>query len=320
MPPSRAEIEAITRYQERTITRAQLLDLGAASSWIGRRVAADEWQRLYPGVFVVHNGPVSWDTRARGALLYAGAGAALSLEAAAYVHGMITSPPRRLDVDVPAARRVQDQPGLRIHVRRRMPRAYGRLMTVNPADTVLDLLSSSEGTVDETIALITSAVRARTWPREILEAAARRRRLRHRDLLHELLGVVAEGVESPLEHRYRRDVEHRHGLPKARLQIRQRVGGLWIRADAVYVDLGVRVELDGRVAHPDGRTDVDTWRDNAVVVERGELTLRYRWRHVAVTPCATAVQVAAALRTRGWSGRLRPCGPGCAAHQTGQAF
>jgi len=80
----------------------------------------------------------------------------------------------------------------------------------------------------------------------------------------------------------------------------------------VYRGLGVRIELDGALAHPDGRTDGDTWRDNAVLIARGEITLRYRWRHVAVTPCVTAVQVSGALRLGGWTGRPHPCGPECA--------
>lgn len=133
-----------------------------------------------------------------------------------------------------------------------------------------------------------------------------------RALLLELLGEAEPGIESPLEHRYARDVERRHGLPRARAQVRDRVGGRWIRADRVYEGLGVRVELDGRLAHPTGRTDDDTWRDNSVVIERSEVTLRYRWRHVAVEPCATAGQVASALRARGWTGGATRCSPTCA--------
>ncbi len=73
----------------------------------------------------------------------------------------------------------------------------------------------------------------------------------------------------------------------------------------------MRCELDGELAHPGGRTDSDTWRDNAVLIERGDITLRYRWGHVALTPCATAAQVAAALRLRGWRGAPRACKPDC---------
>ena len=312
VPPSRTAVERIARYQDETVTRAQLLEIGAFHSWIDRRVLLGEWQRLFPGVFVVHNGPVAWESRARGALLYAGRNAALSRTSAAFVHEMVPAPPRVLDVDVPAGRRVQRQRLLRVHLRRQMPVAYGHLLTVSPAETVLDLVADSRS-VDDALSIVAAALRVRTSSAEILDAAARRRRLRRRPLLLELLGEVDDGIESPLELRYRRDVERRHHLPHARLQVRQRLGGSWIRADAVYEGLGVRVELDGRLGHPGGRTDADTWRDNMVLIEHGDVTLRYRWSHVAVAPCTTAAQVAAALHARGWAGRARACRAGCRA-------
>ncbi len=90
---------------------------------------------------------------------------------------------------------------------------------------------------------------------------------------------------------------------------------MWLRADCRYEGLRVRVELDGQLAHPGGRTDADTLRDNIVVISTDEITLRFRWRHVAVTPCAVAEQVVLALRSRGWTGTPRPCGRTCPLHR-----
>lgn len=81
----------------------------------------------------------------------------------------------------------------------------------------------------------------------------------------------------------------------------------------------MRVELDGRLAHPFGRTDADVWRDNAVVLAHAELTLRYRWAHVAVAPCRTARQVAGALRAGGWRSRPARCSPACPVLETDAA-
>ena len=50
---------------------------------------------------------------------------------------------------------------------------------------------------------------------------------------------------------------------------------------------------------------------NAVMLAHHEITLRYRWHHVAANPCATADQLASALRARGWRATLRNCGPRC---------
>ncbi|WP_255491690.1 hypothetical protein [Actinotalea sp. JY-7876] len=177
-------------------------------------------------------------------------------------------------------------------------------------ETVVDLVADAR-TEDDAMARVCDAVRAGTHPDEVLAALDRRGRSARSALLRDLLCEVGDGVESPLERRYRRDVERRHGLPKACLQVRHRLDGSWVRADVVYEKYALRVELDGRLAHPGGRTDADTWRDNAVLLERAELTLRYRWAHVAVTPCRTTLQVEAGLRAGGWSGTARPCGPTC---------
>lgn len=312
MPPPRSNaVRRLAEVQDLALSRAQLLALGASSAWIARRVSSGAWQRPFPGVVVTHSGPVSWVTRARCAVLYAGGGAALSHAAAAHLYGFDRKPPPAVDVSVPATRRVTPQPGLRIHLRRRMPRAQGSLPCVNPVDTVLDVAGTARD-VDAVVAAVTAAAREGIRPWHVRRALEERARHPHRALLRDLLADVADGVESPLEARYRRDVERAHGLPRATLQGRQRLDGGWIRSDARYAEQGVRIELDGALAHPGGRTDADTWRDNAVLLTAGDLTLRYRWRHVAVTPCRTALQVSSALRGRGWSGRPVPCGPGCA--------
>jgi len=293
------------------VTRAALVDLGARPSWISHQVDTGRWQRLFPGTYVLHTGTPTWRTRASAALAYAGAGAALSHRSAAYRHEFTTTAPWLLDVAVPWSRRVAEQPGLRVHRRRRMPPSAGNLRTVDRPHTVLDLVGEVSE-VDDVVGILCSAARARTWPFEIRLALEGRARVRHRDLLQEVLAEVAEGMESPLERRYHHDVERRHRLPRARLQERERLTFGWIRADARYEGLGTRVELDGALAHPGGRTDQDTWRDNAVVIAHDERTLRYRWFHVACRPCEVAVQVEAALLVGGWTGRAVPCGQGCA--------
>ena len=104
-------------------------------------------------------------------------------------------------------------------------------------------------------------------PSTILLALDGRGRVRHRALVVDVLAEVAAGVESPLERRYRRDVERAHGLPISELQVREVLSGRWVRADGRYRPYRTRVELDGQLAHPGGRTDEDTWRDNAALLE-----------------------------------------------------
>jgi hypothetical protein len=310
MRPVGGALERLIEQQAGVVSRAQLVELGWTGASISRRVTSARWQRLFRGVFVTHSGPVVWRSRAFGALLYAGRDAALSHGSAAFVHGFAREP-SLITVTVPATRTVRAQPGLVVHRRVDMPPAWGRPRRLDRGVTVVDLAAALSSS-DDVVGLVTASVRAGAHPEEILAALGGRGRVPHRRLLAELVGNVASGIESPLEYRYHRDVERRHRLPAARLQVSHRLEHGWIRADRLYESLGVRVELDGGLAHPGGRTDADVWRDNAVVVARAEITLRYRWRHVVVDPCGTARQVGQALCSRGWRGSAQPCGPGCA--------
>ncbi|GAA4434191.1 hypothetical protein GCM10023169_41490 [Georgenia halophila] len=303
-------IDQLAERQDGVMTRGQLLAHSATSDWITRQVRGRRWTRLFPGVYLTHTGRPEWRSKARAALLYAGRGAVLSHSSAAYRHRLVDRPGQRIEVLVPHGRTVRRQPGLTIRSSRSIPPSWGALPATNPADTLLDLLHRRGTTEDDVIALLNRAVRVGVDLEEIRRRSQARGRLRHRGLLGEMLTAAAEGVESPLELRYRR-IERAHGLPVARLQAREVVDGLYLRADCRYVRLALRVELDGQVAHRNGTTDADVWRDNVVGVAAQELTLRYRWRHVTVTPCAVARQVALALLSKGWTGRPRPCGPEC---------
>ncbi len=318
MPSDRTIIKAIAERQFGVVSAAQAIAAGASASWLSRQVDRELWQRLAPGVYLPRSGPVPWKTRAAAGLLYAsgseelrlGLPLALSHDSAAYLWEFTTAPPGQVHVLIPEARRVRPQPGLVIARRRRMPPAAGRLRKTDAAETVLDLAAAAEGE-DAVVAVVAAAARARVWPAYLRQALAGRGRVRHRSMLLEILAEVEDGVESALEHRYR-GVERRHGLPRAVLQVRERLGHGLIRSDVRYEEYCLTVELDGGFAHPFGRTDADTWRDNAVLLARGDLTLRYRWAHAVGRPCEVAVQVGGVLRMRGWTGVLRRCGPGCA--------
>lgn len=305
-----AAVASRTRRRHGVVLTAELKAWGADKAWIKRQVDGGRWQRLHRGVLVTHSGPVSWWTQAWAAVLYAGPGAAVSHGSAAVVHGWAVARGGAVEVSVPRTRRVRPTHGVIVHHRTAVPPVTAGLPTVARAHAVVDLVAHARSD-DDAIAFLCAAVRHGTWPDDILAALAVRPRVRRRALLTDVLAEVVNGVESALEHRYRRDVERAHGLPAGTLQQRETVGGRWIRADCLYVGWGTRVELDGQLAHPFGRTDEDTWRDNAVLLERGDLTLRYRWSHVALRPCRTADQVARALQAQGWPGRARPCGPAC---------
>lgn len=307
---SPGEVAEIVGDRAGVVRTSELVRRGASHSWVSRQVEHGHWQRLHRGVLLTHSGPVPWESQAFAALLYAGERAGLSHEAAAFLHRMSPRPPGVIDVTIPADRVVAPSEGLRLHRPRRLPARTGWPLRTAVVDTALDLAAAAHG-ADEILGWLCEAVRSRASAGELRRELGRRPRMLNRAIVRELLGEVAEGVESPLEGRYHRDVEQAHRLPRSKLQVRHLLDGAWVRADRVYPAHALRIELDGALAHPRGRTESDTWRDNAVTLELHQRTLRYRWAHVRLTPCRTAAQVVTGLRIAEPGLRVRACQPGC---------
>jgi hypothetical protein len=163
------------------------------------------------------------------------------------------------------------------------------------------------------IAVLADACQSgRTTPARLADRLRLRVRLPRRKFLLLVLEDVANGTYSVLEHRYLTRVERPHGLPTAKRQRRVKPGRSAGYRDVEYLGTATVVELDGRLGHQwqqDRWGDLDRDVDSAV---GGDLTVRLGWRQV-LDPCGTAVRVARVLAARGWTGTLRPCGPGCAA-------
>lgn len=295
--------------QSRAITAPQARALGISASWIKHKIDSGLWQRAYRGVYVTHSGPLDWQTRAFAAVLSCGRGAYLSHETAWFMHGLNPSAPRFISVSVPGERYVTGQPGIKVYRRKLRIGTEGVLARSIPEETALDLITQTEKASD-IIGILTAGVRGPIHPTLLLRALDKRKRFKHRGLIMGILADIEDGVESPLEHLYD-ELERNHGLPRSSKQMSDVVNGIRIRADRVFEDYFVHIELDGELAHPGGRTNLDTWRDNAVMVKSGTITLRYRWNHIVGSPCATAAQIAAALQSRGWRGTPTKCGPTC---------
>lgn len=303
--PGRALLR-LAAAQEDVLTRDQALGLGLSRHSLTRLVEQERWQRLTPGLFLVHTGTAAWPSLAWGGVLLGGEGARLGHEAAAHAHGLIDEPPDPITVLVPHHVQVQDRsPWAFVRERpgARSPRVTGSPPRTLIADTVLDLcLDGSASRVED---WVTRAVQRRMVTTALVKRALRRRsRHPHRALLAELLTDVAQGAESPLELRYLRDVERRHGLPAGLRQVVDAEGTA--RRDVLYVDLGVVVELDGRRGHEAEGAFRDMRRDNKATAD-GLVSLRYGFADVHGQPCVVAREVAAVLRRRGWTGDLRRC-------------
>jgi hypothetical protein len=222
-------------------------------------------------------------------------------------------PSASIHVSVPAQSGSLIIPGLVLHYSSRLPGARhpARLPPQTTLEeTVLDLADASRTAEDAVAWAIKACQRRLSTPDRITTALETRNRVRWRRDLTDAVAEVRTGVHSPLELRYLRDVERRHGLPRGDRQAVTIRRGARQYADVRYTEYGVVVELDGVLAHPAEAKKHDSRRDNANTID-GLQTLRYGWVPVAYHACAVAREVGDLLRHRGWQGSPRSCGKGC---------
>lgn len=295
------------------LERQQALRAGVRRDVIDGLLRTGRWQRMQQGVYGIFTGEPCREAQLWAVLLRAGPDAALSHRTAAALFGLAGDSAGPTHVIVPRDRRPRRIPGVIIHrVDRARSARHPALLLPRTCieETVLDLAATARS-VDEAFGWIFRATgKWLTDAERIRRAMAARQKMRWRAELSACLDDADEGVRSNLEHRYVRDVERPHGLPRAMRQARVIRYGRVSYLDNLYEDYLVCVELDGRAAHPLGERWRDYRRDNAGAVD-GIITLRYGWSDVTGQPCQVAAQIADILRRRGWKGAGQNCGPRC---------
>jgi len=303
------DLRRVSRRQHDVVSRAQALEAGLTRSQIRCHLESERWQRIHPGIYATHNGPVTWPARASAATLHAGTGAALILGSAAYLWGLADREPAVITVGVPLDRKPVRVVGTRIRRLRRLETAIVQRLTVTTrAQTVIDLAGEPGCDIDEAVALAARAAQRRHLSAVDLLAELRaRHRHPHGEVLALALGDIDGGVESAAEFRFVRDVQRAHGLPELLRQVGNRDGG---RRDFESDEFKVVIEIDGRLWHAGERFHSDRRRDRRTATE-GKATLRGGWLDVAARPCELARDIALTLQQRGWTGELRRCSPDC---------
>lgn len=300
--------------QSGIVDRGQALALGFSRRQISHRLRSGAWQLVYPGVYATFTGPLSREARLWAAVRRAGDGAMVSHETAAEVHGIIDKPRGAvIHITVPLRRRpAPNRPvrGIAIHrsdQSRQQSLGPFNLPRTTVEDTVLDLVAASP-TFDQAYTWISRAVSRQRVTVSILRSAlAARRRIRWRVWLDDAFEEAADGVDSPLERRYVRDVERAHGLPRSQRQARRQFGTKAHYRDNWYADYRVVVEIDGPAYHQNEQVQQDKSRDNLNLAIDDVRTYRFGPVDVTERVCETAAMVAATLRRNGWRGSPRPC-------------
>ena len=306
-------LPAVLRRQHGVVSHEQAIASGLSADAVRWRVASGRWERIARGLYRVRDAPWTWEARAHALALRLGPAGALTLEAAAHLHGVETRRPQVLTGAV-AGRQVQRLVGTRVTRRRDLDIVHrGGLPVTSGATTVLDLTARPGVTWRETVHTVARWVqRAVVTTDELAAALAGLRRHPQRRVITGVLGPVSEGVESVLELGALRRVIRAHGLPQPVLNDRRVQAASGVRRDAEWQEFGVILECDGLLAHGGESIHRDRLRDRQAA-RTGRLTLRAGYADIEFGPCELAADIFATLTTRGYRGRISPCRPGCRA-------
>jgi hypothetical protein len=171
------------KNQASVFSRRQALDGGYVASAIDAKVRRGAWATLYPGVYTCAAGQLDKHGQLWAVVLYAGQGALLSHETAAWLHGFGGAPAGLIHVMIPVERRVREPQGVRVHRSSRVLAAVTqdddppRTLAV---ETILDLVNESESAADACVWVDRAVAVGVTDQRQLLAAAAERKKLRWR--------------------------------------------------------------------------------------------------------------------------------------------
>lgn len=306
-------IAEVLDRQHGALTREQAMRAGLSRSLVATRLDSGRWQRLHRGVFAAFSGPVPRETQLWAAVLRVGEHAVLSHHSAAELWRLSDAQSGPIHVTVPRKATSSAVPGLVLHFSARLAETRHPVRLppqTKVEETALDLADLAPTAEDAVAWPMRACQRRLTTPDRIIAALAARDRARWRRDVADAIPDIRAGVHSPLELRYARDVERRHGLPRGDRQVAVARGVTRQYIDVLYAGYGVVVELDGVLAHAADGRGRDMRRDNANTLD-GYRTLRYGWVPVAYHACRTALEVFTLLRRNGLDSAFRPCNPAC---------
>lgn len=306
-----ASAHRLARAQGGVVTRRQLLGLGISRHVITRHARAWDW--LANGVYLAYPGVAgpSFEALVWAGILLGGDEARAYGPTAALLDGLVRPEDRefaayRKQVEILTLRQVdarapfafiRDTPGTRLrHDLDCPPRT-------RIEDTVLDLCAA-EDSHEKVIGWLTRACQRRlTTAARLQKRATARRNVRHRAFILTILGDVAGGATTVLEHHALVKVLRAHGLPEP---VMQAAGLGRTRVDALFAEYRVVAEFDGHLGHEGEGAFRDMRRDNRHTLA-GMSTLRFGWADVVGEPCGAARQIGELLVRAGWAGELQPC-------------
>lgn len=218
-------LRELTQRQCDVLSRRQLIAHGVTGNDIARLVRQRRLARIGNGIFVTHTGPLTRAQQEWSALLRYEPAALTGVSALAawkvrapWIQGRDP----RVHLVVDGSRHPDQIAGAvltRSHHFSRIARTELSPPRVELETAALDAASCAVDDSQRVAILSDVCQQRRTTVPRLVDALGLLPRLRHREFISELLLDVAEGAYSVLEHRYLRDVERAHGIPRPRRQV-----------------------------------------------------------------------------------------------------
>jgi hypothetical protein len=283
------DLERVLRGAGGVCHRATILEQ-VSDHILEHAVAAAQVERLFPKVYCMPSVTREPIARMRGALAYAGRGAAISHRSALAVWGLATSTlDAPIEVTIPAARHPRSGAGLIIHRRCGQQAellgvaSRSGLSVVGLERAIVESWPQLNG--DEQRAPAITAVRERrTTVARLIAELQSVPKLRGRAELGRLLALIGSGCHSELElWGYDRIFSH-PDLPPSDAQVKINLDGRIVYLDRLFREERVNVELDGAKWH---RSAADRERDlrrDSRLMARGLLVVRFTHARLMAEP------------------------------------
>lgn len=279
----RREIACIAARQWGRVRWDQVLSAGVSRARASQWLAEGYLHPVYPRVYAVGHPGGDIEADLAAALLYAGPGAMLSHETAAWWWGLADREPRTVDVSTPRECRsvmARRRRAVRVHGRRTLDRVWHRRLPVTTvAQTLLDFAAANS--FRRVRYALANADYRRLLDIEALESVAGRGRPGS-DILRRALDKHLPGLGLTRSEFERRMLELCESAALPIPEVNAVVGGMTV--DALWRDQRVIVELDGKGNHG---TPAQIARDHDRDLRLralGFTVLRYAWEQLTRRP------------------------------------
>ena len=290
-PSIDAKIEALARTQHGAIARRQVLELGASTSLIDRRVRGRRWIKCGHGVYLLagYERDRTFKQRVMIAVLQCGQGAFASHECAALLRALDGVSTAAVEVTVP--RRLRAKPkGVRIRYSTDATvfdwSEHDGIPTATATRIIIDLAADARVSLDRLERIFESAQRRRETSKaaveEALERVARPGKpgIKRGRLLIAYLVDDGHVNHSEMETRFFQ-IMRAEGLPLPdRQQVVHRPDGRFAYADYAYPDTDGLVELLGFKWHSSSKALTSNAERSNDVLFAGKKTVYFTWEHI----------------------------------------